>query len=55
MTETRLKELESNRKEKTQTAVKLETKTAESKQHALELETMRRCISMDEEYFDQTS
>ena len=37
MTETRLKEPESNRMEMSHTTVKLETMTAESKQHALEL------------------
>ena len=42
MTETRLKEPESNRMEMSHTMVRLETMTAESKQHALELETMRQ-------------
>ena len=42
MTETTLKEPESNRIEMSHTTVKLETMTAESKQHVLELETMRQ-------------
>ena len=41
MTDTRLKEPESNPMEMSQTTVKLETLTAERKQHPLELETMR--------------
>ena len=42
MTETRLKEPESNRMEMSHTQVKIETMTAENKQHAWELETMRQ-------------
>ena len=42
MTEMRLKEPESNRVEMSHMTVKLETMTAERKQHALELETMRQ-------------
>ena len=42
MTETRLKESESNRMEMSHAMVKLETVTGERKQHAFELETMRQ-------------
>ena len=42
MTETRLKEPESNQLKMSQMTVKLKTVTAESKQHALELKTMRQ-------------
>ena len=42
MTETRLKEPKSNRKEMSHTTVYIETMTAESKQHAMELGTMRQ-------------
>ena len=42
MTETMLKELESNRMEISHMTVKLETMTAERKQHTLELKTLRQ-------------